>query len=189
MDRLLTSLDAPAPAASRPGWASVLALAFALVAFSTACDSGTQEPEAPAPPPAAATTDAGESTPGTAPSTGSIAADRFPQELPEGMAAEIPSNLPSTLPIYPGSEPAVGKGAQRPDGLQVAGVQLLSNDDVGQVFSYYEGELKANGWEVTEANNQGPLASISATRGDAKAMFLIAASPKGGSDIFVVSEE
>ena len=190
MDRSLTALDSPHSAGPRPGWAMVLALASALVVFSIGCDSGTQEPDAPEMP--APETSAGASgsaaAPVPMPADGSIAPERFPTDLPEGMAAEVPANLPSSIPIYPGSQPARGRGGERPDGLEVAGVQLLSNDAVPEVFAYYEGELKANGWDITEANNDGLMASISATNGKTKAALFIATSPKGGTDIFVLSE-
>mgnify|MGYP001817678186 CR=1 FL=1 len=191
MDRSMTAHDSSLSTGPRPGWAMVLVLASALVAFSIGCDSGTQEPDAPempAPETSTSTPDAAAAAPAPTPADGSIAPERFPTELPEGMAAEIPSNLPASIPIYPGSQPAQGRGGERSDGLDVAGVQLLSNDAVPEVFTYYEGELKANGWEITEANNDGIMASITATNGNTKAALFIATSPKGGTDIFVLSE-
>ena len=51
--------------------------------------------------------------------------------------------------------PPQARGGERPDGLDVAGVQLLSNDTVPEVFTYYEGELKANGWERYRRRDEG----------------------------------
>jgi hypothetical protein len=166
--------------------------AFAVIGLTAACDSGTQEPDAPEASNefgAAPGTPAAEPSPSApaAPRDGSIASDRFPSDLPDGIVAEIPHNFPSNIPIYPGAQPAQGRGAEI-EGSPVSGVQLLSNDDAADVFSFYETELRANGWEITESENSAIANSISATNGSCKAVLFIQASPKGGSDIFVLNE-
>ena len=80
-----------------------------------------------------------------------------------------------------------GRGADI-EGSPVSGVQLLSNDDAGKVFGFYEDQLKANGWDIGEANSIDGSGSITATNGNCKAALFIQASPQGGSDIFVLNE-
>lgn len=177
--------------------AQALAFAlFTLVLAAVACDSGTQEPDAPAASnefgAAPSTTDPASSAAAQSAAVqprgdGSIAPERFPTDLPEGIAAEIPDNFPSNIPIYPGAQAAQGKGANL-EGLAVSGVQLLSNDTAIEIFNFYEAELKANGWEITESKSDPMSSSISATNGSCKAVLFILASSHGGSDIFVVNE-
>ena len=121
------------------------------------------------------------------PTDGSIAAERFPAELPEGITAEIPYNFPANVPIYPGAQPAQGRGAEL-DGAPVSGVQLLSNDSPAQIFGFYQDELTKNGWEVTESKNDPMASSITATNGDCTTAVFITVSPQGGSDIFLINE-
>ncbi len=175
---------------------SVLVLVLLIAAaLSTGCDSGTQEPEAPRPEPTQPSTpDPVDETPEPepivqreTPSDGSIAADRFPTELQEGITREIPDNFPSTIPIYPGAQPAQGRGADV-DGSARSGVQLLSNDDPATIHGFYEAELKSQGWEIDESKADSMSGSIMATQGDCKASMLVLPSPKGGSDIFIVSQ-
>jgi len=169
-----------------------LALAFALVGLAVACDSGTQEPDAPeaaheyGAPPSASDAEGATAAP-EVPRDGSIAPDRFPADLPEGIVAEIPFNFPSNIPIYPGAQPAQGKGADL-EGAAVSGVQLLSNDSPEEIFSFYESALRDNGWDITESKNSELGSSISATNGSCKAALFIQGSPQGGSDIFVINE-
>lgn len=167
--------------------------ALALIASMTACDSGTQEPEAPAAPEPerAMPSDSAGGSSGSArpepPRDGSIAPERFPESLADGITAEIPDNMPTSIPIYPGAQPAQGRGGSR-EGVELAGVQLLSNDPVEDVFAYYESELKANGWDIVEAETNDGIAQINATNGSARAGVFITVSPMGGTDIFVLSE-
>lgn len=170
-----------------------MTLAVALVGGVVACDSGTQEPDAPTPSNEYGAT---ESTPAAQepttpqaqpPSDGSIAAERFPTELPEGVTAEIPYNFPASIPIYPGAQPAQGRGAEV-EGSPVSGVQLLSNDPPGQIFDFYEQELQGNGWTIDKADSLGMGGSISASKDGCKTVVFVQPSPQGGSDIFVVSE-
>jgi hypothetical protein len=181
---------------SRPNTLRLLvtALAFSLVGLAVACDSGTQEPDAPKPSTEFGAAPSAGSTPKPAPTAaaqpprdGSIAPERFPTELPDGITAEIPDNFPSSIPIYPGAQAAQGKGAEV-NGSPVSGVQLLSNDSPGEIFAFYEEQLKANGWDITESQNDQMSSSITATKGGCKAALFIQASPQGGSDIFVINE-
>jgi len=170
-----------------------MALAVALVGGAVACDSGTQEPDAPAPSNEFGAT--GNTPPTQEPATpqvqpsrdGTIASERFPTELPEGITAEIPYNFPATIPIYPGAQPAQGRGAEI-EGAPVSGVQLLSNDTPSQIFDYYERELQANGWTIDESANEGMAGSIMASKDGCKAAIFVQPSPQGGSDIFVINE-
>jgi len=174
--------------------ATALAFAlFALVLGAVACDSGTQEPDAPAasnefgaaPTPTPAPTPTADVP--QPPRDGSIAPERFPTDLPTGISAEIPENFPASIPIYPGAQAAQGKGADL-EGTAVSGVQLLSNDSPIEIFNFYETELTANGWEITDSKSDPMSSSISATKGSCKAALFIQSSPQGGSDIFVINE-
>jgi hypothetical protein len=161
----------------------------------TGCDSGTQEPDAPA----AQTSEYG-AAPAPDPSAGeaaapaknlgdgTIASERFPREMPTGASASIPTNFPTNVPVYPGSQPGMGMGSEVGES-QRAGVQLLSNDTPADVFGFYESELVASGWEITDSRNEGGLASLNASNGDVKMALIIAPSADGGSDIFVISED
>jgi len=173
-----------------------MALAFSLVGLAVACDSGTQEPDAPMPSNEFGAAPSNESdsgntkpapTPVQTPRDGSIASERFPEKLPEGITAEIPYNFPSNIPIYPGAQAAQGRGAEL-EGSPVSGVQLLSNDDAATIFDFYQKELEANGWEISESDRSEASGSITATNGNCKAALFIQASPQGGSDIFVINE-
>jgi hypothetical protein len=173
-----------------------LTLAVALVGSVgglIGCDSGTQEPDAPTPSNefgATGSTPAAEqpATPqAQPPRDGTIAPERFPTELPEGITAEIPYNFPSSVPIYPGAQPAQGRGAEI-EGAPVSGVQLLSNDTPAEIFDFYERELQANGWTIDESNSEGMAGSIMASKDGCKAAIFVQSSPQGGSDIFVINE-
>jgi hypothetical protein len=169
-----------------------MASAFAFVGFAAACDSGTQEPDAPA-----ESSEYGAAPPADSPSAaatapeiprdGSIAAERFPEKLPDGITAEVPHNFPSSIPIYPGAQAAQGKGADDA-GSALSGLQLLSNDPPTQIYAFYEDELKSKGWEITESSNDNLVSSITATNGSLKTAVFIQASPMGGSDIFIINE-
>jgi len=179
---------------SRPITHRFFALAFALacVGLAAACDSGTQEPDAPAAPnelgaAPAAPSPMPEAPAPQAPRDGSIASERFPTDLPEGITAEIPYNFPSNIPIYPGAQAAQGGGAEL-EGSPVSGVQLLSNDSPSDIFAFYEDELRRNGWEITDSKNEPMASSITATNGNSKAALFIQTSPTGGSDIFIINE-
>lgn len=172
--------------------ATALSIALLTLVALTGCDSGTQEPDAPE---SAATefgavpeAPAGASEPRERPGDGSIAANRFPAEIPEGFEAAIPSNFPRSLPIYPGAAPAIGSGGEVGSSSR-AGVQLLSNDAPNDVFAFYEKELGMNGWEINNATNGGGIASITASNGESLMSLFITPSADGGSDVFVVAEE
>jgi hypothetical protein len=174
--------------------AAALSLGLLTVVALTGCDSGTQEPDAPA----ATATEFGAApvpeapapvaVPTEQPADGSIAAERFPTEMPDGFEAAIPATFPRSIPIYPGATPALGSGATKGDSAR-AGVQLLSNDSASDVYSFYEKELSSNGWEVSDAQNVGGMASISASNGSAQVSLFIQPSADGGSDLFVVAQE
>ncbi len=171
-----------------------MALAFAFVGLAAACDSGTQEPDAPAASnefganeAAPQAGDSSAAAPTAPPRDGSIAAERFVADLPEGITAEIPHNFPSSIPIYPGAQPSQGAGVER-DGSPVSGVQLLSNDSPGEIYGFYEDELRANGWDITASTNDPMMSTISATQNGCQVGPFIKTSPQGGSDIFVMNE-
>lgn len=173
----------------------LLVLAFGLVALAVACDSGTQEPDAPAPAeseygalPAESGDEAAETTPIEIPGDGSIPAERFPTELPKGVTAEIPSNFPSTIPVYPGAQPALGKGVDREDGTGTGGVQFVSNDSPPEIFAFYESKLEENGWKITKSQNDASVGALSLENETGAAELFMMASPMGGTDIFMVFE-
>ncbi|MEZ4334830.1 MAG: hypothetical protein R3F35_23980 [Myxococcota bacterium] len=157
----------------------------------TACDSGTQEPAAPTPSAPEATTEetapAHESAAAPAARGGDIDSSRFPTELPEGVTAAVPDSFPSEVPIYPGAQPAQGKGVEI-DGSPQSAVQLLTNDAYTDVHRFYSDKLQSGGWTISEDSENDAAATIQASKDKYKASILITPAPGGGSDIFIVTE-
>lgn len=170
-----------------------LGLVAALMVLAAGCNSGTEEPAAPAPemptpsetPSASSGTD-DAAAPTPFPKT-EIDDSRFPKELPPGVAAEIPTNFPSELPVYPNAAPAQGRGGNV-DGKEFSAVQLVSNDTPSEARSFYERELASKGWSIDKAEDRGVASSIAASRGGCKVSIMITPAEGGGSDIFNVSE-
>jgi len=165
----------------------VLTLSLALLAI--ACDSGTQGPDAPEQADARSlAAEDPEGSEGSPMSEEPIDPSRFPQDLPEGVEAAIPYNFPSDLPVYPGAKPAAGRGVEKDGGVQLSGVQLVTQDAPSKARRFYERELEAKGWTIDNVREIGDNTAISASKGGMKTSLLIAPSADGGSDIFVVSE-
>ena len=169
----------------------IATLAFAGL-FAVACDSGTQEPAAPteAEPTTSTHSDDAGSMPNQDEIDEKIAAipeSRFMKDLPEGVEAAVPDSFPKDLPIYPGSAPAQGKAAEL-DGSPMAAVQFLTVDPPEEVYGYYLENLEGEGWILEERPELSGKNAISASKGECRAMILIAPSEDGGSDIAVVSE-
>lgn len=182
--------------ASRPARAGALLASFVIALAGVACDSGTQEPDAPTPtaPDAASQESAGapsDQAAGAPPAAmkreGEIDSGRFLNELPEGVTAAVPDNFPSDIPVYPGSQPAQGKGVDL-DGSAQSAVQLLTNDAYPEVHKFYSEQLQAKGWTVSEESENEAAATISATKDNCKTHILVTPVEGGGSDIFVVTE-
>lgn len=169
-----------------------LAWALSLTLLTLACDSGTQGPDAPKQADArslAADDSGAETAPdGSGMSKEPIDPSRFPQDLPEGVEAAMPYNFPSDLPVYPGAQPAAGRGVEKDGGIQLSGVQLVTRDAPSKARRFYERELEAKGWTIDDVREIGDNTAISASKGGVKTSLLIAPSADGGSDIFVVSE-
>ncbi len=191
MNRIRPSLFGPLFVPGKP--ATLLTAFFAIVLLALACDSGTQEPEAPTPAAPEATGDAGstadgsDSAPAPMAHQGEIDSSRFPTELPEGVSAAVPDNFPTDVPIYPGAQAAQGKGVEV-EGSPQSAVQFVTNDAYPDVHKFYSEQLQAKGWTLSEdAENEG-AATIQAAKGDCKTNVLIIPAEGGGSDIFIVSE-
>jgi hypothetical protein len=154
---------------------------------ATGCDSGTQEPDAPAAEPMKIENSAAPSA--NADSTGSIEfpASRYPPDLPEGVIAAVPDNFPKEFPIYPGSAPAQGRGVEV-EGVPMAALQLLTMDPPETVYDFYRERLKSAGWEIEEKEEFKGKHAISANKGKCTATMLVAPTDDGGSDIYLVSE-
>jgi len=160
-------------------FSSLAAVLAMTCVFTVACDSGTQEPAAPA-----------DSVPATSDDgTGSLddAAPPSPTELPEGSAAAIPGEFPDEVPIYPGSLPAQGKGLVS-DGVPMAAVQLKTTDSPKKVYDFYLDKLMREGWTIEEREGLEGKNAISATNGKCTATVLAAPSEDGGSSIFLLTE-
>lgn len=153
-------------------------------ALATGCDSGVEEPAPPADSAAApqAAQDRGDVRP-----PDDIPESRIPKNLPEGVAAAIPDNFPEEVPIYPGSVPARGKGADI-DGVPVSAVQLMSNDDADTVMDYYVESLEGEGWSVETTDGMGGTRRIAASREGCRIRVLTAPAEEGGTNIIVVTE-
>jgi hypothetical protein len=164
----------------------IVALAVAGL-LSVACDSGTEEPDAPTPAPLeiedSAPTDAK-----TDPILDSgFAASRYPSDLPEGVLATVPDNFPKDLPLYPGSAPAQGRGVEV-EGVPMAALQLLTMDPPETVYDFYREKLQTEGWEIEDREEFRGKNAISASNGKCKASMLVTPTEDGGSDIFLISE-
>jgi hypothetical protein len=173
---------------SRPVLAVLLG---ALAALALACDSGTQEPAAPTPaaPESGAPTEADGEAPAAeaAPATGDIDPSRFTTDLAEGVTASIPDNFPAEVPIYPGSQPGIGRGVDI-EGVATAGVQLLTNDAHADVQKFYVDHFTKEGWTLGGDAEAEAVGIIQATKGDCKASILVSPAESGGSDIYIVTE-
>jgi len=150
-----------------------LIAALALAGFiAVACDSGTQEPDAP-----------DHSAPGEAADS-----QNAPVPLPtDGQVATIPETFAEEVPIYPGSVPAIGKGAVV-DGVSMAGVQLQSSDDSETVYDFYAEKFSRDGWTIEKRDDVSNNNAISATNGKCTALMLAAPDGAGGTSIFLVTE-
>ena len=157
-----------------------LLIATAILAglFAVACDSGTQEPDAPdtsTPLESGDTTDSqsNSATPSTA--------------MPDGGAVDIPEEFPKALPIYPGAIAAQGKGTVS-EGVPMAAVQLNSSDTPEEVYDFYMDKLGRDGWTIEEREGLEGKNSVSATNGECTATMLAAPNEEGGTLIFVFTE-
>lgn len=158
------------------------------------CESGTQEPDAPAAEAVefgAAPTPGGSEAP-AAESTESAAAPAPPSgesiALPEGAERAIPANFPSSLPIYPGATPQIGMGGEV-NGGQRSGVQLDSNDSPADVLAFYESNLPQEGWEIADSGDLGIGQSITASNGSTTMVLFVQERPDGGSTVMLLSED
>ncbi len=168
--------------------------ALIVVLALAGCESGNQEPDAPAGEPAElgaiempAAEPSGAAASAGATGPGGIAADRFPPELPENAEAAIPSNFPSSLPVYPNATPALGMSGNV-EGSERSAVQLLSNDPPEQVARFYADELEANGWEIQASESGERGDSITATNGSTTTVIFFSPSADGGTDIYQLNE-
>jgi hypothetical protein len=180
------------PSSSRSALSLLLALCAGLALFALACDSGTQEPDAPAPEaaaeaPAADAADSAATPPAATKREGEIDPSRFPSELAEGASASVPAAFPSDLPVYPGAQPAQGKGAEI-EGSPQSLTHFLTNDAYPEVHRNYAGELTAKGWTIDSENENEMAATIEASKDKCKAQILITPVEGGGSDIFIATE-
>ncbi len=160
-------------------FSSLAAVLAMTCVFTVACDSGTQEPAAPA-----------NSVPATSDDATGSQGDAIPPsptELPEGSAAAIPGEFPDEVPIYPGSLPAQGKGLVS-DGVPMAAVQLQTTDSPKEVYDFYLDKLTREGWTIEEREDLAGKNAITATNGKCTATVLAAPSEDGGSSIFLLTE-
>jgi hypothetical protein len=157
---------------------SALAMTAAL---AMACDSGTQEPDAPDQPAQTGSADGVQAT-------GEIPESRFPTELPDGAHRGMPESQPKDLPIYPGSVPAMGKDAMI-ENRPMTAVQLLTMDETPVVYNYYSDKFASDGWTLDERPELAGKNALSASNGKCKASVLIVPVEDGeGSDIFLLTE-
>ena len=174
---------------ARSQYFSFLIASLALVSFvAVGCDSGTQEPDAPAAKPMKIENSAA-SAPATTDDSGNVefSASRYPADLPEGVTAAIPELFSKEFPLYPGSAPALGRGIDV-EGRPMAALQLLSMDAPEKVYSYYREELENTGWVIEDREDFKGKNAISVSKGDCRASMFVAPTDDGGSDIFLMSE-
>lgn len=193
MNRMRSSVLDSTPQCPTVGrWSGAIPIAtiFTIVLLALGCDSGTQEPEAPTPEAAAdagAPAESAVETPAPVAREGDIDASRFPTDLPEGVTAAVPEQFPSEMPVYPGAQPAQGKGVDV-DGATQSAVQLLTNDALPDVRKFYSDELVAKGWTLDSEEETNASVIIKATRGSCTSNILITPSEGGGSDIYILNK-
>ena len=174
-----------APRRSGPGFGTAaIALLLALPLALAGCDSGTQEPDAPAPEAVEYTAPESGDMAQDAADTASAAAPSGPREIPEGFKAEIPPNFPSNVPMPPGAKPVLGRGGNV-GGAERTGVQLSSDQSPSEVLAYYQDEFSAGGWTLDE----GMENAITATNGDKTVVLFVTPDPAGGSAVYMITEE
>lgn len=156
---------------------ATLCLAMAGV-FAVACDSGTQEPDAP---------DHSSSDEATNPQSDAQSQSGSPAESAEASRAAVPDEFPSEVPIYPGAVPSQGKGFVS-EGVPMAAVQFQTKDTPQRVFDFYTDELSRAGWTIEKRDGFKGKNAIAATKGKCTATMLAAPSEDGGTDIFMVTE-
>ena len=155
--------------------------------LAIACDSGTQEPDAPTAEPVQSE-ESSATNPTAADTSGSeFAASRYPTDLPEGVTSALPDNLPEDFPLYPGSAPAQGRGVEV-EGVEMSALQLLTMDPPEAVYEFYREKFQSEGWEIEDNESLRGKNAISASNGKCKASVLVAPTEDGGSDIFLISE-
>ena len=153
--------------------------------LAMACDSGTQEPDAPTPEPLKVEQSGGGETVDV--SESGYPASRYPSDLPEGVLGTIPDTFPKDLPLYPGSAPAQGRGVDV-EGVPMAALQLLTMDPPETVYEFYREKFSIDGWEIEDNEAFRGKNAISASNGKCKASMLVAPTEDGGSDIFLITE-
>jgi hypothetical protein len=165
---------------------SFLIVSLALIGLlAAACDSGTQEPDAPKPEPL----EVEDSAPTNAVdvSESGFPASRYPTDLADGVSPSVPDNFPAELPLYPGSAPAQGRGVDV-EGVPMAALQLLTMDPPETVYEFYRDRLQNDGWEIEDREEFRGKNAISASNGKCKASMFVTPTDDGGSDIFLVTE-
>jgi len=183
--------------ARRTSTSLTAAIAAAMVGLLVlaGCESGTQEPDAPeaeavefgAAPMAAPEASESSAAASRPAGSGSIDPSRFPEELPEGAQAAIPENFPSTMPIYPNASPSMGMSGAVND-AERSGMALLSNDSLADVVAFYQSNLDAGGWEITDTKVMGQNTAITATSDCGTTVLMLRASEDGGTDIYQVTQ-
>jgi hypothetical protein len=165
---------------------SFLIVSLALIGLlAAACDSGTQEPDAPTPEPLKVQESA--PTDGVDMSESGFPASRYPSDLPDGANPSVPDNFPDELPLYPGSAPAQGRGVDV-EGVPMAALQLLTMDPPETVYDFYREKFQNDGWEIEDRESFRGKNAISASNGKCKASMLVTPTEDGGSDIFLITE-
>ena len=92
--------------------------------------------------------------------------------------AGIDVDLPSWLPIYPGSEPQGTFSSETPDGR--AGAYTIETDDsIDDVIDYYVDKLEGKGFQILQRARTSLGASLSAQSPDESLTVNIAASTVG----------
>jgi len=143
--------------------------------FAVACDSGTQEPDAPD---TAIPLESGDAADSQA----------TPQmAMPEGGTADIPEEFPNDVPIYPGSVPAQGRGITS-EGVPMAAVKLYTTDSAEEVYEFYKDKFSGDGWTISPRENLEGKNAVSATNDGCTVTMLAAPAEDGGTTIFMITK-
>lgn len=90
----------------------------------------------------------------------------------------LPSDFPSDIPIYPGSDVAYSGTNTSQDGGG-AGVMLTTADEASKIIAYYKKELASAGWTVEDTQNVAGTTAMTAAKGNRNLYLGVTGSDDG----------
>lgn len=96
-------------------------------------------------------------------------------------SAELPNNLPSSVPIYEPAEVLFSQEINNPDG-EAWSILLETNRGGSEVISWYRNALSSDGWSTLSSSDFGGTASISAENQSEQLGINVSITAEQGSD-------